>query len=277
MTRDPAEGYFDMHQHVGVLIGIPGMEAGATSLETDAAMRLAFMDDTGIGQAALMPTHAYTAPNGLADVRALNDVLVAYQKLAPDRFPLIIGTLDPRHGLRAAAEVERLHGLGFRGLSWHHRMQGLPMDHPVMFAIVERMDALGMVVMPHCYANGDFESPWRLRRLAERFPRTAFLALDAMTSPENLEQILGAAEVLANIHVDLTTNVLGAQGVHACVDRLGAERLLFGTNYYSMSPSRPPEELDHLAAAGLSEVQTRLVTSGNARRLFGLGEPPRLH
>ncbi len=58
-----------------------------------------------------------------------------------------------------------------------------------MFAIAERMAASGMVFMAHCYAQGDFEAPWRMRRLAQRFPAMQFVALDAMTSPENLDQL----------------------------------------------------------------------------------------
>ena len=124
-----------------------------TTPQDDCAHRLAFMDSFGIGQAALMPGHSYRAPNGLADVRAINDALHTYARLAPERSPAVFGTLDPRHGDVNVAEVERLAAMGFRGLSWHHRMQGLTMDHPVMFAIAEPMAAHGMVFMAHCYGT----------------------------------------------------------------------------------------------------------------------------
>ncbi len=270
MTAPANAGIFDIHQHVGKLIGIPGSGGADATLEKDVKVRLAFMDAFGIAQAALMPGHSYSSPAGLADTRALNDTLLACQALAPDRFPAIIGTVEPRHGLKSIAEVERLHAAGAAGISWHHRMQGLPMDHPVMFALVERMDALGLIAMAHCYANGDFEAPWRLRRLAERFPRTTFIALDAQTSPENLDQILGAAEAVPNLHLDLTSTVLGVAGIRACVERLGPTRLVFGSNYYSMGVRTELEELELLHAAGLSDADTAMIGGGNARRLLGL-------
>jgi predicted TIM-barrel fold metal-dependent hydrolase len=183
---------------------------------------------------------------------------------------VLIGTVEPRHGPKALDEVERLHDAGFRAISWHHRMQGLPMDHPAMFAIVERMSRLDMPVLAHCYAGADFEAPWRLRRLAERFPQTSFVALDAMTSPENLEQILAATEVLANVHLDLTSTVLGSAGVRATVRRVGAARLLFGSNLYSLSDRRHLGELEFVREAGLTEADERLILGGNARRLLGL-------
>ena len=182
----------------------------------------------------------------------------------------MFGTIDPRHGQHGLPEVERLHGLGFKGISWHHRMQGLPIDHAVMFDIVARMDALGMIAMCHCYALGDFESPWRLRRLAEAFPNTVFCALDAMTSFENLEQLVAVAESCENVFIDLTSTLLGARGVRFAVGRLGAKRLLFGSNHYSMSPVHPIESLDAVRAAALSQAEQRAILCDNARCLLGL-------
>jgi predicted TIM-barrel fold metal-dependent hydrolase len=263
-------GRFDLHQHFGALIGVPGSAGRTTTLAEDRDTRIAFLDAFGIGQCAVMPGHSYAAPRGLADVVAINDGLHAYAALAPDRFAAVFGTLDPRHGPANLAEVERLARLGFRGLSWHHRFQGLPMDHPAMFAIVEAMAAHRMSALIHCYANGDFESPWRLRRLAERFPDTTFFALDAMTSPENLEQLLAIAEVLGNVHIDLTSTLLGSRGVERAVRRVGAERLVFGSNYYSMSRIGRVVALDAVTQAALDDGQKAAILGGNARRLLGL-------
>jgi len=263
---------FDIHQHFGSLLGVPSSSGSAAdSLELDCRQRLDFMDGHGIGQAALMPGHSYSAPRGIGDIRAINDGLHAYGELAPERFPVLFGTVDPRHGSRHnVAEVERLNGLGFRGLSWHNRFQGLPIDHPVMFEVVDRMDHFGMVALMHCYANGDFEAPWRLRRLAERFPDTTFVALDAMTSPENLEQLLGIAERCGNVFIDLTTTLLGARGILWAIERAGASRLVFGSNSYSMVQVTRIAALEAIRQAHLDEDQERAILSGNAKRLLGI-------
>lgn len=263
--------FFDVHQHFGL---VPGRTSAGSSPADDAEARLAMMDRFGIAACAIMPGHGYSAPRGAQDLCAINDRLLAYCARAPERFVVAAGTVDPRHGSRAVDEVARAHALGMRALSWHHRMQGLPMDHPVMFDIARAMEPRGMVAMVHCYAKGDFESPWRLRRLAGRFPELRIVALDAMTSLENVEQLAAAALDHPNLHVDLTTTALGVDGIAWWIDRVGPERLLFGTNYYSAGSPQVLEERALVLEAAISESARALVAGGNARRLFGLEATP---
>jgi predicted TIM-barrel fold metal-dependent hydrolase len=259
-------GIFDIHTHYGLVPGRAGRSESPKALrERDRAMRIAFMDRYGIAEAAIMPGHFYSAANGIADIRALNDGVRDYGALEPARFTALFGTLDMRHGLANLAEVDRLHGAGFRGISWHHRFQGLPMDHPIMFAIAERMARHGMVALVHCYARGDFESPWRLRRLAERFQAMNFVALDASTSPENLDELLAVAERRANVYVDLATTLIGAAGVRRGVERC-PRQVVFGSNYYSTSVMAHISALDAVEAAGLSAEERAAVLSDNAKR-----------
>lgn len=271
MTIVKPEYLFDVHQHVGNLIGhIPGATKGSGTIEDDVRSRIACMDFAGIAQAALMPAHAYNASRGVVDIVAINDRLLAVRALAPDRFPVVAATVDPRHGPDALDEVSRLAAHGVQALSFHNRFQGLPVDHAMMFRIVERATDHGMVIMAHAYASGDFESPWRLRRLVEAFSQTRFIALDALTSQENLDQLCAMAESLTNLAIDLTAALLGVPGVQQAINRLGPDRLLFGTNFYSHGKTRFPADLATLLAATDDAAALKQMGGANARRIFSL-------
>lgn len=263
-------GIIDIHQHVGGLLGIPGIEIEEATPERDRTVRLAVMDRFGIGRAALMPGHSYGTPRGLADTRAANNRLIACQEGAADRFPALLGTVEPRQGRAALEELDRLASLGFKGVSWHHRMQGLPMDHPVMLDILDVMASAGMVPFIHCYVQADFEEFWRLERLARQFPSMPFIALDSMTAVHHFEAALALGEAARNVHFDLASSAVGAAGINALVTRLGPDRLLFGTNLYSMMDHEVMPELIALDEARLPPGDRALIAAGNAVRLLDL-------
>lgn len=267
---------FDHHQHVGrvdnIVRGMGGAPAlgSAEWIEVEYATRVRAMDRLGIAAAALMPGHSYPRPRGLADTRAVNDQLAAYRLRDPRRFPAIVGTVEPRYGLAGLAEIERMAEMGFIGVSWHHRQQGLAIDHPVMVHYVRRMAALGLVPFIHAFVRGDFESLWRLRALAERFPETPILCLDSMSDPELCEETLAVGARVPNLLFDVAALGFRPAWIERFVDALGPERLLFGSNLYSMGAPDAVPELDAIRATRLSQVERDLILGGNARRLLKL-------
>ncbi|HXC38956.1 MAG TPA: amidohydrolase family protein [Burkholderiales bacterium] len=267
---------FDNHQHVGGIPGVPGHHPSgvldAAQIEMDYGVRVGVMRALGIEQAALMPGHSYPRPKGLADTRAVNDTLLAYQKRDPARFPAVIGTVEPRYGLDGLAEIDRMHELGFQGVSWHHRQEGLAIDHPVMHAFIERMQQRGMLPFIHCFPDGDFEAVWRLRHLAEAFPDMPFLCMDTAAHPEAFEEALRAGEAAPNIHVDITSLGLGPDWLRRMVAALGSRRVILGTNLYSLQRPNHCKEIDAVQQAGFSEAERRDILGGNARRLLKLAE-----
>jgi predicted TIM-barrel fold metal-dependent hydrolase len=269
---------FDHHQHVGSVATITGIAYGPTEavgdpIEADYRTRVAVMDRLGIAQAALMPAHSYVRPRGLADTRSVNDLLANYRRRDPARFPALIGTVEPRYGDAGLDEIERMgSALAFQGVSWHHRQQGLAIDHPVMRRYVRRMAELKLVPFIHTFVDGDFESVWRLRNLAEDLPEVTFLCMDSMTERELFEEALAAGRRTPNLVFDTTSLMLGPRLIEQFVETLGPERLLFGSNLYSLArPDRLPA-LEAVRAARIPEAARALILGGNARRLLGVGE-----
>jgi predicted TIM-barrel fold metal-dependent hydrolase len=262
---------FDVHQHYGLIEGISGHVAasGDSSAAADLETRLLCMAALGIRQTALMPAHSYARPNGMADTRRINDGLAAYRRQDPDHIRAVFGTVEPRCGDAGLEEIDRMAlELGFQGVSWHHRQQGLPIDHAIMHRFVERMMDRGLVPVVHCYARADLEEIWRLRRLAEAFPDVSFLCLDAMTHQQTFEEVLAAGARAANIVIETASTVLGPEGVERGVRELGAERLLLGTNTYSNRLVTHNPGVSAVLQARISEADRALVLGGAARRLL---------
>jgi predicted TIM-barrel fold metal-dependent hydrolase len=283
MAAAPAEAPFeiaDAHQHVGDLSEALGAWPGAPHTpEQERAARAAAMQSLGIGWAAIQPAHSYLKPDGIRDTRRVNDGIAAYRKADPRRFPIALGTVEPSHGERSLAEIERgAHELGLDGFSWHHRLQGGFIDSPWMRPYLARMAELGLVPVIHTNAESRLEAPWRLQRLAYEFPQLRFLALDAFFSYEQSTEVLFLAERTPNIVWDLGGP--SAAGlfplIESAVRSLGSERFCFSANlsYAGIASSRPPELLERILESGLSREHKANLLAGSLRRLFPRAPAP---
>src|SRR5690606_22889734 len=104
-------------------------------------------------------------------------------------------------GARALDEVGRIvEKLELCGLMFHNDFNGVPADHPSMFAILERLSQWkGMVVLFHTAQHSVLEAPYQLGRLADAFPNITFINahpfMDTVQLPASID--------LANRHPNL--------------------------------------------------------------------------
>ena len=275
MRRPNQFRIFDLHHHVGTLDmvsrgGTPGARAG--DMADDARRRIAFMDAHHIVQALIMPANGYPAPNGLADTRRINDGIAAYRDRHIDRFPAALGTVSPLEGDGALDEIDRCIGeLGMKGIVWHHRFQGAAVDHPMMDRLLARVEQHGAPAFVHIIADSTLESPWKLEMLADRHPGITFVALDGFSSPDHAHWMPYLASKHPNIVFDTGVMVPVAHLIEGFVQKIGPERLLLGTDFYS-SPKlfSHPFPIYELLASDISDAACDSILGGNARRLLGL-------
>jgi len=266
---------FDLHHHVGTLdmvsrAGTPGATAG--DMAADADRRIAFMDAHNIAQALIMPANGYPAPDGIAATRRINDGIATYRDRNPDRFPAALGTVSPLEGDAALDEIDRCIGdLGMKGIVWHHRFQGTAVDHPMMDRLLARIEEHGVPAFIHIIADSTLESPWKLEMLADRFPGITFVALDGFSSPDHAHWMPYLASKHPNIVFDTGVMVPVSHLVESFVAKVGAERLLLGTDFYS-SPKlfSHPFPVYELLASDLTHGDCEKILGGNARQLLGL-------
>lgn len=239
---------FDIHQHVGALSvyeepksadhanGFRRNDARQEldqALDHDRSVRLQNMDEIGIDKAMLMPSNGYLRPDGIQDTRKENDRLVRYQRLAPDRFPLCAGVVEPLHGARGLDELVRLREeLGMIGVAYHPRFQGVSIEHPWISRHLDAMTELQLIPFVHIYSDSNLESPLLLLQLARAHPDTPIVALDAFGSYQHTLECFHLAEEADNVFFD-TAMAFNWSALETFCHRHGAHRLLFGSDIYS--------------------------------------------
>jgi predicted TIM-barrel fold metal-dependent hydrolase len=144
------------------LTGDRGAPTEGAALEQERAARLQIMDAGGIRKAAVIPGHAYSRANGIADTRAVNDRIAAYRDARPDRFPVAIGLVEPIFEDACLPELDRrARELVLVGISFHARFQGVSMESPWVARYIERIGELGMVPVLHAMTESADEALWK--------------------------------------------------------------------------------------------------------------------
>ena len=242
----------DMHTHLGKFAHqlVPGT--------ADELLRA--MDRAGIEQACASSIQgiAYDMISGNAEVareiKGHEDRLHGYVFLSPNYRP------------QAPEELRRHLDAGFIGLKMYSGSYvGQPLDCPAHEEYVGLLaeEYPGKIVLFHCGEN-DPTNYRRLARLANLFPTVTFLA--GHTGSALWRQALAEFRELPNILAELSAPVPARCRVEDCVRALGAERVVFGSDW---PVSGMAYELGALHDAEVSEEERARVGYGNGKRLLG--------
>lgn len=224
--------------------------------------------------------HALVCGFGWSDpalCAAQNDYLADLVRRYPDRLSAC-ASVQPRDSDRAAAEVSRCAGLGFRGvgeLMPHLQGYGLE-DEATMAPLVEALEASELFLLTHAsepvghlYPGKGDVTPEKLLALTSRHPGLVVVAAHLGGGLPFYALMPEVARATANVYYDCAACSLlyrpaAFRVVAQCV---GAERLLFGSDYPLLRPAR---FLRRVRDSGLGEDDLALVLGGNAARLLGI-------
>ncbi len=173
--------------------------------------------------------------------------------------------LNPRFGQLALDELERCI---VKGSMIGAKMYPVPpkwvADEPSAYPIMERLSKLRVPILIH----SDPVAP--IFRLADRFPdATYLLAHMGGGGSDGLEGMYGSIQEAKrhdNIYLDSTTSNIESNIVEEAVKAVGAERVLFGTDYPCIEAYG---QLAKVKAAKVTEDERALILGGNMRRLVG--------
>lgn len=260
----------DIHHHIGPRERLTG-EHVEYDFKAALEKHVRTMDEFGVAHACLIASHNARITS-VQDVRWLNTQVAEARNSQPDRFVAAAGTVDPALGDAGIEEIDYCIGeLQLNALAWHTWFSGVFVDSPSIRRYVKHVASLGKPVFLHMIAEHQSEAPWRVAHLAEQIPEVQIIALDAFTSVDQSQWIVEMGGRIPNVTFDLSLARGGSSGViEQFVQRYGAERLVFGSDYYDDTRTRFPGGLFEARTADISDADREMILSTNARRLLGI-------
>jgi hypothetical protein len=243
--------YLDSHAHVDV---VPALNWYDT-----ADKLVSRMDEAGVQMAAISGYLNVPGPNP-EGFKVISLAIAKY----PDR---LIGyaRLDPWFDDQCVNALNiAVRDWGCRGVKLHPAHYTLYPFGPETVKLARRAGELGLPILFHC---GDEMMclPYQIDRLAIQCPETTII-LAHIGGFFSGEAALNVAERRSNVLVD-TSEIPFPEMVRKAVNRLGAEKVLWGTDAPCCDIGH---EIRKVELAGLTDEQQRLLFSKNYARLMGI-------
>lgn len=217
---------------------------------------VALMDEAGIDLAVAM---TYTDLPGL-NPDALDYILDAVARF-PDRLVAFV-RLNPNYRAEAAAFLEEAVERGARGLKLHPTTTlAHPAEEPTV-ALLRRCGEIGIPALFHC-GDDPYTTPQTFALAAAGAPECP-IVLGHMGGYLHVEEAIAVAEMHDNLFLE-TSAMPYPSLIRVAVDRIGADRVLFGSDGPGCNPAL---ELAKVRQAGLSGDDEALVLGANAARLL---------
>ncbi len=203
----------------------------------------------------------------MGDFREGNRTLIEAARGSSDVFAYVVVNANDVAG--SCAEMDRYYGEpNVLGAKVHTQTSRVELSDPRMHALFAEIAARGKPAVSHVmtgFTPGDWSQVDGMAELAARFPDLPMVAYHA--GGLDWQRMLDLAEDLPNLYLEYASSYPQENPVREAVLRIGAERVLFGSDMDLLSPSFT---LGVFESAGLSEADMEAVLNRNAKRLFGL-------
>lgn len=198
-----------------------------------------------------------------AQVSHINDFIAESIRQIPGMIGL--GSLFPTmEGWEA--ELERMTAFGIHGIKIHPDFQKVPIDAPEAVPMYKAIAKAGLPVLFHMGdARYDYSAPERLENLIRQVPD--LVAIAAHFGGWQAWDRSYAHVLPENVFYDTSSSLmfLGKERGLDFLDKMGAHRFLFGTDFPMWTPKT---ELERFLELGLEETTRNQILYGNFERLF---------
>ena len=222
---------------------------------------------------------AWDAETATGRPRVPNETVAAACRDYPDVFTGM-GSVDPRKGEAAVAEVENIAALGLRGVKFHPSMQAFAPDDPQYWPVFAACERNGLLALFHTGTSGigarqpggqgvriDLAHPLKLDPVAAAHPELTVVAAH-FGWPWHMDLIAMALHK-TNVYIDISgwaPRRVPAEVIRELRGRLSGQ-FLWGSDYPFIAPERCLSELEEL---DLPDEVMRAVLHDNAARVLRL-------
>ena len=219
------------------------------------------LDAAGVDKAVV-----FTLDGFFTDPKRSNERIAEQAAKHPDRL-IPFATVNPRHGRTALDELERaVIELGHRGVKLHPWNQSFFANSEAALEVARVGEALNVPFLIHSGTPPN-STPLQIAEMARAAPGTTFI-LGHMGLPDMWREAIVAAQRHPNILLE--TCGTPSLAIRVAIDRLGAERVVYGSDLPFGWPENLRFQLEKIRDLGLPEEQERLVLGGTMTELLRL-------
>ncbi len=207
---------------------------------------------------------------------ATNDYILESIARYPDRL-VGFATVLPQAGEAAVAEVERCARAGIRGIGEiRPDTQATDLAGEEILPMIEALRQHNLILLTHAsepvghsYPGKGIITPETLYPFITRFPDLTIVLAHWGGGLPFYALMPEVKKALENVYFDTAASpfLYRPQIYPQVIQLLGAEKILFGSDYPLLPPTRLIKEIETL---DLPRTKAELILSGNARRLLGL-------
>jgi len=193
----------------------------------------------------------------------INAFIASCAKDVPGMIPF--GSLFPTME-NWAPVLEQIQEYGLRGIKIHSDFQKIDIDDPRAVEMYRAIAKTGLPVMFHMGDNRyDYSAPERLENLIRQVPD--LIAIAAHFGGWQAWDRSYAHVLPENVYYDTSSSLMFISKERALelLDRLGAHRFLFGSDFPMWTPQK---ELERFLALGLDEATNNRILYENFEHLF---------
>ncbi len=172
-------------------------------------------------------------------------------------------------------EIEKHHNEKFMtGIKLHPSSSGVFADDEGFRPAFEAAKKYGMPVMAHTWAltsnaKQKFAVPERFEKYLKEYPEVNFIFGHSGGRISGIKKAMELGEKYQNAYFDISGDVFDRHLVEIMVNRVGADKILFGSDNTWFDPS---VQMGLVLGANISIEDKTLILGENAARLFGISE-----